>query len=220
MKLKHSGYALLLGLFYATLYGVLGLVFGVQSVDFWRTSVLSVSGIVALVTWLLTTLFGGWSSGMLDERTLTAPNQGIRRSVYYGLLCSVLNWLVSGGITWLVRFLASFTPLTQFILPDTWLNSWFFYGLPGAPVIGQLIGGWACFKHFTLRRQLRNADAMPHNDPRFLDYAAERILLRKAGGGYLFVHRLLLDYFASLEDETGNASFSCVDREPPAEQGI
>jgi hypothetical protein len=35
--------------------------------------------------------------------------------------------------------------------------------------------------------------------PRFLDYAAERILLRKVGGGYIFVHRLLLEYFALLD---------------------
>ncbi len=34
---------------------------------------------------------------------------------------------------------------------------------------------------------------------RFLDYAAERILLRKVGGGYIFAHRLLLEYFASLD---------------------
>ncbi len=35
--------------------------------------------------------------------------------------------------------------------------------------------------------------------PRFIDYAAECILLRKVGGGYIFVHRLLLEYFASLD---------------------
>jgi hypothetical protein len=40
---------------------------------------------------------------------------------------------------------------------------------------------------------------MPWNYPRFLDYAAEQILLRKVGGGYIFVHRLLLEYFASLD---------------------
>jgi len=40
---------------------------------------------------------------------------------------------------------------------------------------------------------------MPWNYPRFLDSAAERILLRKVGGGYIFVHRLLLEYFASLD---------------------
>jgi hypothetical protein len=40
---------------------------------------------------------------------------------------------------------------------------------------------------------------IPWRYSRFLDYAAERILLRKVGGGYIFVHRLLLEYFASLD---------------------
>src|SRR5689334_203677 len=40
---------------------------------------------------------------------------------------------------------------------------------------------------------------MPWNYPRFLDYAAEQILLRKVGGGYIFIHRFLLEYFANLE---------------------
>jgi hypothetical protein len=31
----------------------------------------------------------------------------------------------------------------------------------------------------------------------FLDHAAERIFLRKVGG-YIFIHRMLLDYFAVL----------------------
>ena len=41
---------------------------------------------------------------------------------------------------------------------------------------------------------------------RFLDYATERIFLRKVGGGYIFIHRLLQDYFAELwEREYGGA---------------
>ena len=36
----------------------------------------------------------------------------------------------------------------------------------------------------------------------FLNSCAERILLRKVGGGYIFVHRLLLEYFASLDQST------------------
>jgi hypothetical protein len=31
----------------------------------------------------------------------------------------------------------------------------------------------------------------------FLDYAADRVLLRKVGGGYVFVHRLMMEYFAA-----------------------
>ena len=35
----------------------------------------------------------------------------------------------------------------------------------------------------------------------FLDYCAERIFLRKVGGGYIFIHRLLMEHFASLYAE-------------------
>ena len=46
---------------------------------------------------------------------------------------------------------------------------------------------------------LRRAGCVPKGYVAFLDYAADCILLRKVGGGYIFVHRLLLDYFAALE---------------------
>ncbi len=44
---------------------------------------------------------------------------------------------------------------------------------------------------------------MPFRLVPFLDYAIERILLRRVGGGYMFVHRTLLEYFAGLETERG-----------------
>jgi hypothetical protein len=31
------------------------------------------------------------------------------------------------------------------------------------------------------------------------DYAADRIILRKVGGGYIFIHRMVMEYFAALE---------------------
>lgn len=40
---------------------------------------------------------------------------------------------------------------------------------------------------------------MPWHYPGFLDYAAERILLRKVSGDYIFIHRLLLDSFAEMD---------------------
>lgn len=39
----------------------------------------------------------------------------------------------------------------------------------------------------------------------FLDFCAERVLLCKAGGGYMFVRRMLMEYFAGLEGEYGAA---------------
>jgi hypothetical protein len=40
----------------------------------------------------------------------------------------------------------------------------------------------------------------------FLDHAAARVLLRRVGGGWVFVHRLLLDYFAGLAPGLGMVS--------------
>ncbi|HZT98124.1 MAG TPA: hypothetical protein VFA10_00605, partial [Ktedonobacteraceae bacterium] len=79
------------------------------------------------------------------------------------------------------------------------LNGALRVGLSAGLLFGLLMGGWACLRHYVLRFLLWRAGAMPWNYSRFLDYAAEHILLRKVGGGYIFVHRLLLEYFASLD---------------------
>jgi len=41
-------------------------------------------------------------------------------------------------------------------------------------------------------------------DNRFLDYAAEELnFLQKVGGGYVFIHRYLLEHFAEIAAENG-----------------
>jgi len=72
-------------------------------------------------------------------------------------------------------------------------------GLSAGLLVGLLNGGLASFRHYILRSLLWRIDAAPWRYVPFLDYAAERILLRKVGAGYIYIHRLLLDYFASLE---------------------
>ena len=87
------------------------------------------------------------------------------------------------------------------------LSAWLSYGLSDGLIVGLsagllvglFYGGLACLQHAVVRLLLWRAGSIPWNYPRFLDSAAERILLRKVGGGYIFVHRLLLEYFASLD---------------------
>jgi hypothetical protein len=62
-----------------------------------------------------------------------------------------------------------------------------------------LYGGLTCIQHIVLRYILYYSNTIPWNYPAFLDYCADRILLRRVGGGYIFIHRLLQDYFASLD---------------------
>ncbi len=64
---------------------------------------------------------------------------------------------------------------------------------------GLTYGGVAVLSHFLLRYYLWRSGVIPWNFVTFLDFAASRILLRRIGGGYMFYHRLILEYFASLD---------------------
>lgn len=60
------------------------------------------------------------------------------------------------------------------------------------------IGGLAVSRHYTLRALLAMRGALPLRLIEFLDFATERVLLQRVGGGYVFIHRLLAEYFAEL----------------------
>jgi hypothetical protein len=72
------------------------------------------------------------------------------------------------------------------------------FGLGTGLAIWLRYGGFAVIAHLALQFVLWRSGAMPLDYVRFLDYAAERIFLRKVGGGYIFVHRLLQDYLAAI----------------------
>lgn len=133
-------------------------------------------------------LVGGLKfSEQVDLRT--KPNQGIHRSALNGLV----SGLIGGIIVWLLG------SLMLGIVGGLW------GGLGGSLISGlalALLGGAdAVIQHITLRIMLWWNGYIPWNYARFLDFCAERILLRKVGGGYIFIHRTLMEYFASLETE-------------------
>jgi hypothetical protein len=61
---------------------------------------------------------------------------------------------------------------------------------------GLSFGLLAYLQHRRLRGILHDRGNFPADAADFLNLAAERNLLRKVGGGYTFVHALLLDYFS------------------------
>jgi len=165
------------------------------------TIVIGIAVITAVGTVLANGLTSGVSSKIEDERNLTRPNQGIRRSARTSILIGLVGSLIGGivsvaaliPILLLIQASASFIILLCLMLLFASLS-----GTISGLVIGLPNGGVACIQHIALRLLLWRSGLMAWNYPGFLDYAAERILLRKVGGGYIFVHRLLLDYFASL----------------------
>jgi hypothetical protein len=76
-------------------------------------------------------------------------------------------------------------------------------GLVGGLIFGLLYGGSTVLQHYTLRWLVYRNGSLPLRLVPFLDYCVERIFLRRVGGGYIFVHRLLMEHFASLYDENG-----------------
>jgi hypothetical protein len=163
----------------------------------------------ALVTGLLSgivfgsfySFVGGLSSRLQDERHLTRPNQGIwhsaRNSISYGLIIGLASGLLAGTIFGLLAGLVADPPRGLSFGLTTGITTLLAVGT----LIGLRKGGIACIQHVLLRWHLWRAGVIPWNYPHFLDHAAERILLHKVGGGYIFVHRLLLEYFASLDEQ-------------------
>jgi hypothetical protein len=67
------------------------------------------------------------------------------------------------------------------------------------PICRDRGGGLAVWRHSVIRFLLQRSRIFPGRAPQFLNDASARFLLRRVGGGYSFVHRLLLDHLASRE---------------------
>jgi eukaryotic-like serine/threonine-protein kinase len=154
----------------------------------------------SLATGLIMILAAGLTTGEFEEKTV--PNQGIWRSarntIYASLAFGSASGLVFGVIYGIINSLFE-------------LKYGFVGGLVGGlshgavvGILGGLVyGGLACVQHMVLRSIFYLDDFIPWSYTHFLDYATERVLLRKVGGGYIYMHRLLLEYFAKLYDEGG-----------------
>jgi DNA polymerase III delta prime subunit len=155
---------------------------------------------LALFSMLLAWMFFGISGNVLEKNTFMKPNEGIRISAHNSIRYGVSTTLVIGLI--IMPSVALLGMLMNYLSPG--LQFWISLGVsviavPAGLLVGLSIGGLACIRHVVLRLLLWRATFIPWNYPQFLDYAAGCILLRKVGGGYIFIHRLLLEYFASLD---------------------
>lgn len=151
-----------------------------------------------LVSVLVYGLVLGFSGKQLTERLMLSPNEGIRRSVKNGLVVALVVGLVYGLVFELMHVMDG--PMAGLVfelvvgLPYRLVYGLVVYGL----IIGLVYGLGAAIQHYTLRFWLWRTHTFPWKVQQFLDEAVACILLRRVGGGYSFVHRLLLDYLADL----------------------
>ena len=131
--------------------------------------------------WLLIGLNNALVTGEIATRS--GANEGTRRSLLQWARTVLLFGLVVG------------------------LGGGLVFGLLGGLARGMHKGGNFFIQHWLLRLLLWRKGFAPLRYVRFLDYATDRVFLRKVGGGYIFIHRMLMEHFAKLhETETEAAS--------------
>ena len=159
------------------------LFFGLAFVLLLRDHGLSGSLNFVLLSGLLIGLFAGLVSSEIEHQVVS--NQGIRRSGKNCLMIGLLSGLLFGLLSRLFAGLL--------------------IGLFAGSILGLLYGsqygGKACIQHLTLRYLLYQKRRIPWNYARFLDFASDRLLMKKIGGGYVFFHRMLLEHFAEMNPD-------------------
>jgi hypothetical protein len=130
----------------------------------------------------------GFRSRVLETKKI--PNQGIRLTLRNGFLVAIAG----GSIVNLPILLVGGTSFWLFSLSLAALISYYIF---------MWYAGIHVMRHYVLRFILILSGCTPRRYVAFLDYATNRIFLQKIGGGYyIFIHRLLLEYFASREATT------------------
>ena len=123
-------------------------------------------------------LAGGLRGQRIEKKS--ALNQGIRLSLRSAVASAFIISTTLTALTLLMRtpIAAGYTAL-----------------LTGLVVL-PFFGGATVLKHYLLRLLLWREGNMPLRYGRFLEHAAQFGLLRRVGGGYTFMHRLMQEHFA------------------------
>ncbi len=166
---------------------------------------------IGLGYWLGLGLFQSIAQEQIEDQDRQSLNQGVRRSAVNSTIIGLLSAAIIGGLGFLGYWLSYWLNegLSQglnegldkglgYALSSMWL-----FAIGGGLFGWAVSGGWAVLRHFVLRWLLHRNDVFPWHAQDFLNNATACILLQRVGGGYSFIHRLLLEYFANLYD--GNA---------------
>jgi hypothetical protein len=159
---------------------------------------------IGLGYWALLGLYQGMKQEHLEDQDRQQFNQGIRRSLCNGLLISLISTIIISAIGMLGGALANILRdglsnglnlelkyVHSHMLRDACIS------LPaGMVVMWALSGGLTVLRHYVIRWLLARHRTFPFHAQAFLDDATTRILLRRVGGGYSFIHRRLQDYFS------------------------
>ena len=185
---------------------VIGIVFGFAMGEVIGSAIIFM--FLAAVPGFLFAAIAALRPGVREMKTVA--NQGIRLSmrcaIYGGLVVGLIAGPIFGLHAILWRFIGNAGVSTGG--PSGWahfesaLVDSSVFGLAVALLAGFWFGGLDVLHHYVLRLTLLLCGHTPFNYVRFLDHATgEFNFLQRVGGGYIFIHRMLLEHFADMQDE-------------------
>lgn len=161
--------------------------------------VFTIVGFGLAVSAILAGLVGGLRASEVPIRE--SPNEGTRGSA------------ISACATTIVTIICvTLAGLCLGRYGGMWLPERFDFGLIIGPVVGVTLGplfglcfsmkrgGRFVLRHFSVRMVLWLSKQGPLNYVRFLEHGEKLLILRRVGGGYVFVHRMLLEFVAQLDE--------------------
>ena len=195
---------LLLGLF----FGLFGLVGGVPELK-------PSYGLLGLALGLSAGgMLSGCSQGLscgfvreITDRVKASPNQGIKlsgKNASTAFLVACLSPVPLGGLTGAA--IGPYVSEGLYFALSVGLTVGLSVGLIFGLILGSNLGGSAVIKHYALRLIFWLSGYTPFKFIKFLDHCAKLIFLKKVGGGYIFIHRMLLEYFADLTPKSRERS--------------
>jgi hypothetical protein len=195
-------FVLILGvLIFLLILAISKLVSGMEMIFTWLIFALRFGLIVGLIGGVVSGLAGGITDRVMLDKA--SPNLGIKLSLKNSFAAFLVTWLI--GLA-LALILTGWLIAVPFVKLDYTPSEELFYKLLAALTVGLSVGlnrgGSAVIKHYALRLTLWLNGYTPFKFVKFLDHCARLILLKKVGGGYIFIHRMLLEYFAELSPQS------------------
>jgi hypothetical protein len=156
--------------------------------------------VVAIAAALLGAVVGGTLGGLRHGNVSAAPRHNL------GLRLSLRNAGFAGGVTAAAGALV--VAVLSLASGAVGLGDAVFLGVTGGLFCGLLAalrhGGLNAVYHGTLRVLLARAGHLPRRSAPFFRFATDLSLIRSAGGGYAFAHRLFAEHFAERGGEVSN----------------
>lgn len=166
----------------------------------WRPITINFGVAFGFTGGLIAGLLGGLTGREVDKKK-PRPNQGIYQSAKNAILTGLPTSIAAGlplgivsGWAWGIFPYRVEAVLVGIIVGIT-------MGGASGFIIALFFGGLTVIQHSILRFILWWNGHLPWNLAHFLDYCTDLIFLRKVGGGYIFIHRLLLEHFATMNEE-------------------